>query len=187
MRESARVSIHVSETSDPPGTPSTKVLSNVALWASTGRPPTNREGGDGVTGARSVADVGVGYARELGDLGGDGPAGMHEGLEALPDLAAAEQRRGDLYEVAVLEGEARRLGVEHHDLVLEGTEVERASALGQAYVGIPDHVGGAGKEYGLHLGGDVRHASSAFFSPAWCASSAYSTKRAQSSGNSMPP
>ena len=68
------------------------------------RPPADelREGGNGVTGARSVADVGVGYARELGDLGRDGPAGVHEGLEALPDLAAAEQRRGDLYEVAVL-------------------------------------------------------------------------------------
>ena len=39
-RESESVSIHVFETSAPPGTASTKVLSKVALCASTGVPPT---------------------------------------------------------------------------------------------------------------------------------------------------
>ena len=41
MRESERVSIQMSETFAPPGTASTKVRSKVALWASTGAPPTN--------------------------------------------------------------------------------------------------------------------------------------------------
>ena len=40
MRDSASVSIQVSETFTPPGTASTKVRSKVALWASTGAPPT---------------------------------------------------------------------------------------------------------------------------------------------------
>ena len=41
MRESESVSIQVSETPAPPGTASMKVRSKVALWASTGDPPTN--------------------------------------------------------------------------------------------------------------------------------------------------
>ena len=43
MRESASVSIHVSDTSGAPAVDSTKWRSKVALCASTGMPPTNRE------------------------------------------------------------------------------------------------------------------------------------------------
>lgn len=47
---------------------------------------------NGLARGGGVGDVGVADARELLDLRGDGTLGMHEGLEALHDLAAAEAR-----------------------------------------------------------------------------------------------
>ena len=51
MRERESVSIQVSLTLEPPGTPSMNVLSNVALWARTGHPPTNSASASTASGA----------------------------------------------------------------------------------------------------------------------------------------
>ena len=57
-------------------------------------------------------------ARELLDLRRDGLPRLHEGVVAPHDLLAADARRGYLYQLAFLEGEARGLGVDHHELVV---------------------------------------------------------------------
>ena len=100
-----------------------------------------RERGDGVPGVGRVGDHRVGDVRELGDLGRDELLGVHEGVEALHDVAPRDACRRDLDELAVAERQTRRLGVEHDDVLLEQAEVRGPRTLLQAEVALPYRLG----------------------------------------------
>ena len=69
--------------------------------------------------------VRVGNARELGDVGRDRNAGVHEGIKGREDLAAAEDHGADL-------GHAVELGVEAGGLDVEGDELGVQGQVGLA-------------------------------------------------------
>ena len=102
-----------------------------------------RQRRDGVARGGGVRHVAVGDAREPGYLRGYGSPGMHEGLEATHHLATRHTRRGYLDEVAVLEGEPRRLGVQDDDVLLERAEPPALGTGGQAEIAVPDLFGRA--------------------------------------------
>ena len=102
--------------------------------------------GHGILGAGRVLHVAVGYAGEPHNLRRDGDAGMDEGVHGIGHFAARQAGGAYLYEVAVAEGEARGLGIEHHDVLLQEAEVLRARPLGQRQVAFPDALGCPGKQ-----------------------------------------
>ena len=134
-----------------------------------------RNGRPGVGGAH---DVDAADARELFYLGRDGAARVNEGLEAVHDLTGTHARGRDLYELAVLEGEAGGLGVEHHHVLLERPKVGGGGTLGEAEVARPHLVGRPRQDERGKGAVPLHHARP---------SRASSTKRVQSSGNSIPP
>ena len=76
-----------------------------------------RERGHRVHGGRRIRDVKVADVGERGDLGRDGAHGVDEGLEALLHHSPTDARRRYLDELAVPEGEPRRLGVENDEVL----------------------------------------------------------------------
>ena len=100
-------------------------------------------------GRRRICHIDRPYARELLNLGRNHPAGVDEGTIAVDDLLTADARRSDLYQRAVPEGEACRLGVEEHHVLLERPEVMRLGALGEGEVALLNVLRGTGEHESL--------------------------------------
>ena len=116
-----------------------------------------RESRYGVLWIRCICDVEVRDAGETRNGVGYRSPGVHEGLVARRHGPARESRRRYLDELAVLEGEARGLGVEDHDVVLEQTEVGRPRPLRKRQVFDPHALGRPWQQERLELGLVVAH------------------------------
>ena len=102
--------------------------------------------GHGLAGRGRVRHVEVGDVRERLDVLWDWLPRVHERAERVDDLAAAQAGGGNLGQLALGERQTRRLGVEHHDIVLYQAKVLRASALGQRAVTSLDLLGRVGQQ-----------------------------------------
>ncbi len=80
------------------------------------------ESGDGLNRRRGICHIGICNARELGNLGGNQLFGMHEGIEAVDDLAARKTGRRDLDQLVVLHRKTRGLGIEDNHIFLDKAE-----------------------------------------------------------------
>ena len=96
------------------------------------------ESGDGLNGRRGICHIGICNARELGNLGGNQLLGMHEGIEAVDDLAARKTGRRDLDQLVVLHRKTRGLGVEDNHIFLDEAEGLRFGAVGKRGIGVDD-------------------------------------------------
>ena len=97
-------------------------------------------------GRRCVGHINRAYARELLNLGGNQSSGVDEGAVAVDDLLTADARRSNLYQRA---GEAGRLGVEEHHVLLKRPEVMRMGALGEGEVALLNVLRGTGEHESL--------------------------------------
>ena len=96
------------------------------------------ESGDGLNRRRGICNIGICNARELGNLGGNQLPGMHEGIEAVDDLAARKTGRRDLDQLVVLHRKTRGLGIEDDNIFLDETKRLGFGALGKRGIGIDD-------------------------------------------------
>ena len=96
------------------------------------------ESGDGLSGRRGICHIGICNARELGNLGGNQLLGMHEGIEAVDDLAARKTGRRDLDQLVVLHRKTRGLGIEDNHIFLDKAEGLRFGAFGKRGIGVDD-------------------------------------------------
>ena len=96
------------------------------------------ESGDGLNRRRGICNIGICNARELGNLGGNQLFGMHEGIEAVDDLAARKTGRRDLDQLVVLHRKARGLGIEDNHIFLDKAEGLRFGAVGKRGIGVDD-------------------------------------------------
>ena len=96
------------------------------------------EGGDGLNGRRGICHIGICNARELGNLGGNQLLGMHEGIEAVDNLAARKTGRRDLDQLVVLHRKTRGLGIEDNHIFLDKAEGLRFGAFGKRGIGVDD-------------------------------------------------
>ena len=96
------------------------------------------ESGDSLNGRRGICHIGVCNARELGNLGGNQLLGMHEGIEAIDNLAARKASRRYLDKLVVLHRKTRGLGIEDDNIFLDETKRLGFGALGKRGIGIDD-------------------------------------------------
>ena len=96
------------------------------------------ESGDGLNRRRGICHIGICNARELGNLGGNQLLGMHEGIEAVDDLAARKTGRRDLDQLVVLHRKTRGLGIEDNHIFLDKAEGLRFGAVGKRGIGVDD-------------------------------------------------
>lgn len=87
-----------------------------------------------LAGVRGPGDVVLRDARELGDLGWDGMTGVNVGLELGDGLAPTHADGGDFEQRAARRVEARGLGVEHDDFILDEAELQVTCAFGKLTV-----------------------------------------------------
>ena len=93
-----------------------------------------RQGAHGFLGGGCASNVYVTYACEALNLGRDWPARINKGLKTLNCLAARDPCGRYLYELAVLEREARSLRIEHHDILFEQVKRMGACPLGKTFI-----------------------------------------------------
>ena len=96
------------------------------------------ESGDGLNGRRGICHIGICNARELGNLGGNQLLGMHEGIEAVDNLAARKAGSRDLNQFIVLHRKTRGLGIEDDNIFLDETKRLGFGALGKRGIGVDD-------------------------------------------------
>ena len=96
------------------------------------------ESGDSLNGRRGICHIGVCNARELGNLGGNQLLGMHEGIEAIDNLAARKASRRYLDKLVVLHRKTRGLGIEDDNIFFDETKRLGFGALGKRGIGIDD-------------------------------------------------
>ena len=90
------------------------------------------QGAHGLLGVGGGRDIYVAYARKALDLWRNRPAGIDKGLKAVDRLTAREPRGGYLYELTILEREARSLRVEHNDVLFKQVKPMGVGPLGKA-------------------------------------------------------
>ncbi len=108
--------------------------------------------GHGLLGVGRVHHVEVCDRGQLGDLGRDGPARVHEGLKTVDDLASTQAGGRDLDQGAVLERQAGRLGVQDHHVVLKQAKVLLSGSFGQREVLLGHSSGSTGQHKVLEEG-----------------------------------
>ena len=96
------------------------------------------ESGDGLNGRRGICHIDICNARELGNLGGNQLPGMHEGIEAVDDLATRKTGRRDLDQLVVLHRKTCGLGIEDNYIFLDKAEGLCFGALGKRGIGVDD-------------------------------------------------
>ena len=96
------------------------------------------ESGDGLNGRRGIYHIGICNARELGNLGGNQLLGMHEGIEAVDDLATRKTGRRDLDQLVVLHRKTCGLGIEDYHIFLDKAEGLCFGTLGKRGIGVDD-------------------------------------------------
>ncbi len=83
---------------------------------------------------RSIPHVQVCDVRQHLDFRRNGARGIHEGLEPVHYLTARDARGRNLYELAFLEGEARRLGIQYDHILFKKTEIGVSRLLLKAVI-----------------------------------------------------
>ena len=96
------------------------------------------ESGHGIDGRWGICHIGVCNARELGNLGGNQLLRVHEGIEAVDDLAARKAGRRYLNKLVVLHRKTRGLGIEDDNIFLDETKRLGFGALGKRGIGVDD-------------------------------------------------
>ncbi len=96
------------------------------------------ESGDSLNGRRGICHIGVCNARELSNLGGNQLLGMHEGIEAIDNLAARKASRRYLDKLVVLHRKTRGLGIEDDNIFFDETKRLGFGALGKRGIRIDD-------------------------------------------------
>ena len=72
---------------------------------------------------RRISHVLVMDVRQVGDIFGNGLAGVHERHVPIDDLTVLHSRGSDLGQLIMVEGKARRLRVDHDDVLVEIAEI----------------------------------------------------------------
>ena len=93
-----------------------------------------RKLGHGLAWRRRIRNVKVGDVRQRLDVLGYGHSRIDERPKRVDDLATAQASGGNLRQLALGERQARRLGVENHDVILDQAELLRLCSLGKRAV-----------------------------------------------------
>ena len=112
---------------------------------------------DCLPGGWGIRHIRIADVRQPLDLGRNRLRWPHEGLESVHHLAPAQSGRGDLYELAPLEREPRRLGVQDDDILLQEVKAPLPRPVGKGKVPLANRLGHSGQNDGLqrHLVGDT--------------------------------
>ena len=88
-----------------------------------------------------IGHVFVVNVRQMGNIVGNGLAGIDEGDEPVDDLTLFHTRRRDLGQLIVVERKARRFGVEHDDVAVKLAVICAARLLGKRGIAL-EHIFG---------------------------------------------